>query len=66
MAVDRLQAAFEEMEAQLLSLRLVFNADETKMMIFTQSRDKTNCLPTLCTSQGTLIETVFTFKYYHP
>ena len=63
MAVEHLQAAFKEMEAQLLSLRLVLNVDKTKMMIFTKSRDTTNCWPTLFTAQGTLIETVTTYKY---
>lgn len=49
-AVEYLQLAFKEIEAQLLNLRLVLSAEKTKMMIFTKSKEKPHC-PIVCTSQ---------------
>ncbi len=62
-AVEHLQAAFKEIEVQLLHLTLVLNADKTKMMILTKSKVKVHCLSVVYKSQGVPTETVTTFKY---
>lgn len=61
--MEYLQVAFNKLETQLLQLRLVLNADKTKMMVFTKSKSKTHSPLVVYTTQGIPIQTVSTFKY---
>ena len=62
-AAEYLQAAFKQIETQLLQLRLVLNAGKTKMMVFSKSKVKPHSLSAVTTSQGIALEIVSTFKY---
>lgn len=58
-ALDELQTAFTMVQAQLYQLKLVLNADKTKMMVFTKKlKEEPQTLPHITTTQGKEIESV--------
>ena len=62
-SLDFLQSAFYVIPSHLSQLKLVLNADKSKLMIFSNGKKLTSFLPNICTVQGTDIERVTTYKY---
>lgn len=63
LALESLQTAFDALQSQLSQLRLVLNAEKTKVMLFSNSKRVTAALPDILSHQGTPIELVSNFKY---
>ena len=57
--------AFDVIPSHLSQLKLVLNADNSKLMIFSNGKKLTSFLPNICTVQGTdiYIERVTTYTY---
>ena len=60
---EHLRSAFDIIQTQLLNLRLVLNADKTKVMLFSGKKKVPEVLPGITTAQGTPIELVASYKY---
>ena len=61
-AFNYLQSAFDTVQTRLQKLKLVLNADKTKIMFFSRANESTQNLPIL-TSQGRVIDLVTSYKY---
>ena len=46
-----------------LQLKLVLNADETKLMLFTSSRARPQNVPSVVTLEGSVIQVVTSYRY---
>lgn len=62
-AIDSLQKAFSTIQHSLLQLKLVLNADKSKLMLFSKSRNLAQIIPSVTTLEGNKIELVHTYKY---
>ena len=62
-ALAQLQFAFNAMQQGFYDLKLVLNADKTKVMLFSNSKSKLSSLPSVITAQGSQIELVSSYKY---
>ena len=51
-AIESLQKAFVVVQHLLLQLKLVLNADKTKLMLFSNSRKRPQIAPSLTTLEG--------------
>ncbi len=61
-ALSQLQLDFNTLQQNLYDLKLVLNAEKTKVMLFSNLKSKSN-LPSILTSQGTKIECVSKYRY---
>jgi hypothetical protein len=50
-------------QRNLYDLKLVLNAEKTKLMLFTKAKSKPSDLPPITTLQGSVIESVSQYKY---
>ena len=62
-ALCKLQIAFNTVQRNLYDLKLVLNAEKTKLMLFTKAKSKPSDLPPITTLQGSVIESVSQYKY---
>ena len=62
-AITNLQSAFNILQHNLATLKLVLNSNKTKVMTFTKGKSSKNNVPTICTLSGTEIEEVSHYKY---
>lgn len=62
-ALCQLQTAFNTVQRNPCDLKLVLNADKTKLMLFTKAKSKPSDLPPITTLQGSVIESVSQYKY---
>uniref|UniRef100_A0A669EJS2 Reverse transcriptase domain-containing protein n=1 Tax=Oreochromis niloticus TaxID=8128 RepID=A0A669EJS2_ORENI len=62
-AIQSLQKAFDVVQHTLLDLKLVLNADKTKLMLFSNMKNSSQTVPVVSTLEGDLIEVVHTCKY---
>uniref|UniRef100_A0A8C2EK04 Reverse transcriptase domain-containing protein n=1 Tax=Cyprinus carpio TaxID=7962 RepID=A0A8C2EK04_CYPCA len=62
-ALIKLQAAFDVFQSRLHTLKLVLNADKTKIMLFSSSKKAVDNFIPLQTLQGNVIELVKEYKY---
>lgn len=63
LAVEHLQNAFVVVQDKLHELKLVLNADKTKLMLFTTSKARLQNVPVVVTVDGKEIEVVNSYKY---
>lgn len=59
----QLQLAFNTDQEHLCNLKLVLNADKTKVMLFSNTKSKPQNLPSILSSQGLKIECVSNYRY---
>ena len=62
-ALCKLQIAFNTVQRNLYDLKLVLNAEKTKLMLFTKAKSKPSDLPPINTWHGCVIESVSQYKY---
>ena len=62
-AIDLLQNAFNVVQDTLFQLKLVLNIDKTKLMLFSNSRSRSQNIPSVVTLEGSEIEVVDSYKY---
>ena len=62
-ATEYLQNAFIVFQNTLLQLKLVLNAEKTKCMLFTNTRNRPKNIPSVVTLEGSDIEIVNSYKY---
>lgn len=62
-ALEFLQSVFDVFQSHLTQLKLVFNADKSNLMLFTNGKKLPSNLPKISTAQGVEIEMVTTYKY---
>uniref|UniRef100_A0A669EEG1 Reverse transcriptase domain-containing protein n=1 Tax=Oreochromis niloticus TaxID=8128 RepID=A0A669EEG1_ORENI len=62
-AIESLQKAFDVVQHTLLELKLVLNAEKTKLMLFSNMKRFPQTVPLVSTLEGNLIEVVHTYKY---
>ncbi|KAJ8287209.1 hypothetical protein GJAV_G00048920 [Gymnothorax javanicus] len=62
-AFQSLQSAFDVFQSQLRQLKLVLNAEKTKVMLFSNSKCVPDALHSIVSLQGTPIELVSNYKY---
>ena len=62
-ALCQLQLAFNTVQCTLYRLKLLLNADKTKLMTFSKAKLKPVNIPSIITFQGSDIESVSQFKY---
>lgn len=58
-----LQSAFNVVQPRLQNLKLVLNAQKTKLMVFSRSGESPGNIPSILTSRGFPIELVSNYKY---
>ena len=62
-AIDKLQTAFNVVQRNLFSLKLVLNAQKTKTMYFSRARPKLQDNILISTLKNEVVERVSTYKY---
>ena len=62
-AIDSLQLSFHILEKQLSDLKLVLNCAKTKWILFTKARSTDFNSLKLCSTNGTTLERVTSYKY---
>lgn len=62
-AIETLQKAFVAFQHSLIQLKLVLNADKTKLMLFSKSKKVPEPIPVVSTLEGNVIEIVHEYKY---
>lgn len=62
-AIENLINAFTVVQNNLLQLKLILNADKTKLMLFTSSKVRPLTIPKVVTLEGGEIEIVDSYKY---
>lgn len=62
-AVESLQKAFDVVQRTLMQLKLVLNADKTKLMLFRNTKKVSQAPPPVFTLTGSVIEVVHSYKY---
>ena len=63
LAIERLQLAFDTIQAALANLKLVLNTDKTKFMVFTRARKDDTVQQDIFTKNKSIIERVSEYKY---
>ena len=61
--IENLQNAFIVVQNTLHQLKLVLNADKTKLMLFTSSRARPQNVPSVVTLEGSVIQVVTSYRY---
>uniref|UniRef100_A0A8C5N2E5 Reverse transcriptase domain-containing protein n=1 Tax=Gouania willdenowi TaxID=441366 RepID=A0A8C5N2E5_GOUWI len=62
-AVNSLQKAFVSVQHSLINLKLVLNAEKTKLMLFSNHKKVPQAPPVVSTLEGNVIEVVHEYKY---
>uniref|UniRef100_A0A669B412 Reverse transcriptase domain-containing protein n=1 Tax=Oreochromis niloticus TaxID=8128 RepID=A0A669B412_ORENI len=62
-AIETLQKAFAAFQHSLIQLKLVLNADRTKLMLFSKSKKVPEPIPVVSTLEGNVIKIVHEYKY---
>ncbi|XP_013857613.1 RNA-directed DNA polymerase from mobile element jockey, partial [Austrofundulus limnaeus] len=62
-AIESLQRAFDVVQHTFMQLKLILNADKTKLMLFANTKRVPLTIPTVSTLDGDIIEMVHTYKY---
>lgn len=62
-AIETLQKAFVAVQHSLFQLKLVLNADKTKLMLFSNFTMVPQTVPVLSTLKGNIMEVVHEYKY---